>query len=305
MRIFRRWMSHMESKEGWLGYLFAGPWLLGFVVFGIIPIVMSLYYSFCRYDVLRPPMFIGFENYYYLLFESPTFYRSVYNTLYYTVFRVPLVIVGSLLLAMLVQRPLPGVPFVRTIFYLPSIVSGVALSVIWLWLYNPQFGLINQFLGSIGVSGPLWLESEKWSKPAIVLMGLWSIGGGRMIVFIAGLNSISRELYESALIDGAGWWHRFRYITIPQLSGVLFLLTVVEIITSFQVFTEAYVMTRGGPLNSTLFYNLELYNKAFMDYQMGMASAMAWLLLVATLAVTLILFKLVSSRIYYESAQPR
>jgi multiple sugar transport system permease protein len=136
-------------------------------------------------------------------------------------------------------------------------------------------------------------------------MGLWAIGGGRMIVFIAGLNGISKDLYESALIDGAGWWHRFWAITVPQLSGVLFLLTVVEVIGSFQVFTEAYVMTRGGPLNSTLFYNLELYNKAFLDYQMGLASAMAWLLFIGTMAVTLALFKFLGSRVYYEAAKPK
>jgi len=305
MRIFRGSNRFGKLPEGVLGYVFASPWLIGFLVFGVIPIVLSFYYSFCRYDVLRPPMFVGLKNYKYLLTESPLFYKSVYNTLYYTVCRVPLVIVGSLLLAILVERPRPGVGAVRTLYYLPSIVSGVALSVLWLWLYNPKFGLINQWLGWLGVPGPLWLESERWSKPAIVLMGLWSIGGGRMIVFIAGLNGIPREMYESAVIDGAGWWSRFRYITLPQISAVLFLLTVVEIITSFQVFTEAYVMTRGGPLNSTLFYNLELYNKAFLDYQMGLASAMAWLLFVATLLVTLALFKYLGSRVYYEAGVPK
>ena len=298
-----QWLKALH--EGSTGYLFASPWLVGFLAFGLFPILLSFYYSLCRYDVLRPPMYIGLSNYQYLLTESPLFYKSVYNTLYYTVFRVPLVMIGSLLLAMLVARPRPGVGLVRTFYYLPSIVSGVALSVLWLWLYNPKYGLINQFLTSIGVPGPLWLQSETWSKPALIMMGLWSIGGGRMIIFIASLNGVPREMYESAVIDGAGWWNRFRYITIPQISGVIFLLAVVEVITSFQVFTEAYVMTRGGPLNSTLFYNLELYNKAFLDYQMGLASAMAWLLFAGTMAITLVLFKFLGSRVYYEAAKPK
>lgn len=163
---------------------------------------------------------------------------------------------------------------------------------------------MNQGLASIGIPGPLWLESETWSKPALITMTLWSIGGGRMIIFIAGLNGVPKEMYESAYIDGAGWWSRFRYITIPQLSGVIFLLTIVEIITSFQVFTEAYIMTKGGPLQSTLFYNLELYFKAFSDYEMGLASALAWILFFFTLVVTFLFFKLVSKKVYYEAAKP-
>lgn len=292
-RFFRR--------ESVTGYIFASPWILGFLVFTVVPIFMSFYYSLCRYDVLRPPMFIGLENYRFLLFQSDKFWKAVYNTLYFTAFRVPLVILGSLLLAMLVARPRPTIGLARTIFYMPSIISGVALSLIWLWMYNPKYGLVNQALAVFGVPGPLWLESAKWSKQAIILMGLWSIGGGRMIVFIAGLNGVPRHLYESAAVDGAGWWTQFRHITIPQLSGVLFLLTVVEIISSFQVFTEAYLMTGGGPLGSTLFYNLELYYKAFREYEMGLASTMAWLLFLGTMVVTFVLFRVVGKRVYYEA----
>jgi multiple sugar transport system permease protein len=288
-----------HRREAFIGYLFASPWILGFLLLTLVPIVLSFYYSFCRYDVLRPAMFVGLENYRYLL-GSDKFYTAIYNTLYFTAFRVPLVILGSLLLAMLVARPTRTVGVVRTIYYLPSIISGVALSVIWLWMYNPKYGLVNQALAFFGVPGPLWLESADWSKEAIILMGIWSLGGGRMIVFIAGLNGIPHHLYESARVDGAGWWSQFRHITIPQLSGVLFLLAIVEVITSFQVFTEAYLMTRGGPLDSTLFYNLQLYFKAFQDYEMGTASAMAWLLFVGTLLITVILFKVFARRIYYE-----
>jgi multiple sugar transport system permease protein len=288
-------------RESVTGYLFASPWIAGFLAFTVVPIAMSFYYSLCRYDVLRPPMFIGLENYRFLLFKSDKFWGAVYNTIYFTALRVPLVIIGSLLLALLVARPRPGVRLARTIFYMPSIISGVALSLIWLWMYNPKYGLVNQALASFGIPGPLWLESPKWSKAAIVLMGLWSIGGGRMIVLIAGLNGVPRQLYESAAVDGAGWWAQFRHITLPQLSGVLFLLTIVEVISSFQVFTEAYLMTAGGPLNSTLFYNLELYYKAFREYEMGLASTMAWLLFLSTMVATLLLFRVVGSRVYYEA----
>lgn len=302
---WRKFSDNIERNEALTGYLFASPWLLGFALFTIVPIFLSFYYSFCQYDVLRPPMFVGLDNYKYLLTESNTFYKAVGNTLYFSILRVPLVIFGSLLIAMLAAKPMRGISLARTIYYLPSIISGVALSVIWMWMYNPKFGLVNQALQLMGVPGPLWLQSADWSKEAIILMGIWSIGGGRMIVFIAGLNGIPPHLYESALIDGANWWQRFRHVTLPQLGGTIFLLTVVEIIGSFQVFTEAYIMTRGGPLNSTLFYNLDLYFKAFIDYEMGMASAMAWLLFVATLVVTLALFKLIGSRIYYEAGKPQ
>jgi multiple sugar transport system permease protein len=291
----------MTRREWMAGYLFASPWIVGFLAFSIVPIGLSFYYSFCRYDVLRPPMFIGLENYRFLLADSDKFWKSVYNTFYFTALRVPLVLAGSLVLALLLARPRRGVGLARTIYYMPSIISGVALSLIWLWLYNPRYGLVNQALAMVGVPGPLWLNSPGWSKEAIILMGLWSIGGGRMIVMIAGLNAIPPHLYESAEIDGAGWWSRFRHITIPQLSGTLFLLTLVEVIGSFQVFTEAYLMTRGGPLDSTLFYNLELYFKAFQDYDMGLASAMAWLLFVGTILVTVVLFRILGRRVYYEA----
>jgi multiple sugar transport system permease protein len=298
--LLQRIHAWMAGREAVTGYLFASPWIIGFFVFILFPILLSFYYSFCHYDVLRPPMFVGFQNYHYLLFESDKFFKAVYNTLYFTLFRVPLVIAGSLLLAMLMVKPFKGIGLARTIYYMPSIITGVALSVIWLWMYNPKYGLINRALLSLGLPAPLWLESTAWSKWAIILMGIWSLGGGRMIVMIAGLNTIPRHLYESARIDGAGWWSQFIHITIPQMSGTLFLLIVVEVIFSFQVFTEAFLMTGGGPLDSTLFYNLQLYFKAFMDYEMGQAAAMAWLLFLGTFLITLFLFWSLGRRVYYE-----
>ncbi len=294
------WQSPLRRKEGITGYLFISPWIAGFLVFGLYPIIMSLYYSLCQYDVLRIPHFIGLDNYITLLFEDHYFWKSVWNTLFYTVLRVPLCIIGSLLLAVLVNNAVRGIRILRTIYFLPSIVTGVVLSVLWMWMFNPQYGLINNALNIFGISGPLWLQSPAWSKPAMVLMSLWSIGGGRMLVFLAALQGIPDQLYEAVELDGGGWWNKFRHVTVPMLSPVIFLWSVIEVIFSFQIFTEAYVMTKGGPLDSTLFYNLYLYFKAFDDFEMGYASALAWLLLLLTLIVTIIQFKVGRRMVYYE-----
>ncbi|MEM1041675.1 MAG: sugar ABC transporter permease [Bacteroidota bacterium] len=299
-RRFRDRLGTNRGREAAAGYLFLSPWLVGFFVFGLYPMVMSLYYSLCRFDVLRVPQFIGLENYATLLGADPYFGISVWNTLVYTVLRVPFAITGSLLLAVLVNQSVRGVKWFRTAYFLPSIITGVVLSVIWLWLFNPSVGLVNEVLGWVGLEGPLWLQSPDWSKPALVLMGLWSVGGARMIVFLAALQGIPDHLYEAVEIDGGGAWAKFRHVTLPMLSPVIFLWTVLEVIFSFQVFTEAYVMTQGGPLNSTLFYNLYLYYKAFDDFEMGYASAMAWILLVITLAVTVVQFRLGKRWVHYE-----
>jgi len=276
------------------------PWFVGFIIFGLYPMIMSVYYSLCRYDVLRIPQFIGLGNYQKLIFEDPYFWTSISNTLIYTVLRVPLCIIGSLLLAVLVNNAVRGVKFFRTIYFIPSIVTGVVLSVVWLWMFNPQFGLINSFLAYMGIPGPLWLLDHNWSKPSMVLMSIWSIGGGRMLVFLAALQGIPKHLYEAVDIDGGGWWAKFRNVTIPMLSPVIFLWSVLEIIFSLQVFVEAYIMTQGGPLNSTMFYNLYLYNKAFNDFEMGYASALAWLLLIISLIITVIQFRISKRWVHYD-----
>lgn len=282
-----------------LAIIFLSPWIIGFVIFGLYPMGMSFYYSLCRFDILRVPQFIGLENYRDLFFNDTYFWESIWNTFYYTALKTPLSIIGSLILAVLVNNSIKGVRVFRTIYFIPSIVTGVALSVLWLWMLNPQFGLVNILLGFFGVTGPLWLKSPEWSKPAMVLMGLWSIGGGRMLVFLAALQGIPKHLYESVEIDGGNWWSKFRNITVPLLSPIIFLWTILDVIFSLQVFTEAYVMTKGGPLNSTMFFNLYLYFKAFDDYSMGYASALAWILLLITLIITLIQFKLSKRWVHY------
>lgn len=290
----------LKRKEAFLAYLFLAPWVVGFLAFGLYPMIMSFYYSLCHYDVLRVPQFIGLENYRELLFEDPYFWQSIWNTMYYTILRTPLSIVGSLLLAVLVNQSLQGMRFYRTAYFIPSIVTGVAMSVLWMWLLNPHYGLVNIVLAFFGISGPLWLQSAEWSKPAMVLMSIWSIGGGRMLVFLAALQGIPKSLYESVEIDGGGWWRKFYHVTLPMISPVIFLWTILDVIYSLQVFTEAYVMTGGGPLNSTLFFNLYLYFKAFDDFAMGYASALAWILLVITLLITLVQFKVGKKWVHYD-----
>ncbi len=296
-------LKALAHNQTFWGYLFAAPWIIGFLVFGLYPMGMSIYYSLCQFDVLRIPLFIGFDNYRTLLVDDPYFWNSIWNTLYYVLFRTPLCIFGSLLLAVLLQHSLKGMRLFRTVFFIPSIITGVVLSVIWLWMYNPQYGLMNIMLSFFGIQGPNWLQSTEWSKPAIVLMSLWSIGGGRMLVFLAALQGIPKHLYEVVDLDGGNAWQKFIHVTLPLISPVLFLWTVMEVIMGFQVFVESYVMTKGGPLNSTLFYNLYLYNKAFDDYSMGYASALAWILLVITLVVTLVQFKVGQKWVYYEGGQ--
>ncbi len=282
------------------GYLFASPWIAGFVVLGLYPVVMSLYYSLCQYDVLRIPQFVGLRNYRELLFQDHYFYTAVWNTLFYTFIRSPLVIAGSLILALIVSKAVRGVKFFRTIYFIPSIISGVILSVLWLWLLNPEYGFINSALQFFGLPGPLWLIDPHWSKPAIILMSVWSLGGGRMLVFLAAIQNVPAHYYEAVEMDGGGWWAKFRNVTLPFISPVLFLWFILEVIFSLQVFVEAYVMTKGGPLNSTLFYNLYLYNKAFDDFDMGYASALAWLLFIIAGIITFIQFRVSNKWVYYS-----
>jgi multiple sugar transport system permease protein len=287
-------------KNAFWGYLFASPWIAGFLIFGLYPVIISFYYSLCQYDVLRIPQFIGLRNYRELLFGDHYFYNAVWNTLFYTVVRTPLVILGSLVLAMIVSKAGRGIRLFRTIYFIPSIISGVILSVLWMWLLNPEYGLINSSLQFFGLQGPLWLIDPRWSKPAIVLMSVWSLGGGRMLVFLAAIQNVPSHYYEAVEMDGGGWWARFRHVTLPFISPVLFLWFILEVIASLQVFVEAYVMTKGGPLNSTLFYNLYLYNKAFDDFDMGYASALAWLLFILAGVITFVQFRVSRKWVYYS-----
>ena len=280
--------------------IFLFPWLVGFIGYSIYPIIISLYYSFCQYDVLQIPMYIGFNNYYEILFNDPYFWKSISNTFFYTLFRVPSNIILSLIIAISINKISRGGSIFRTAYFIPSLVSGVALSVIWMWIFNPQIGLLNLILKFFGLSEPMWLQDPSWSKPALIIMSFWSAGGGRMLIFLAALRNIPPKLYEAFKLDGGNSFQSFFHITLPMISPIIFLWSIVEVIASMQVFTEAFIMTKGGPVDSTLFYNLYLYNKAFQDFNMGYASALAWLLLIITLFITSIQFKMSKKYVYYE-----
>ena len=294
-------MTKLFNKKNLTIIAFTSPWVIGFLSFGIYPIIISFYYSLCQYDVLREPMFIGLENYRTIFYEDAYFWKTIWNTLYYTIFRVPINIFLSLLIAILLNRTLKASGLIRATFFLPSLISGVALSVIWIWIFNPQIGLLNTILAFFGLKGPLWLQDENWSKLSLVIMSTWSIGGGRMLVFLAALQNVNPNLYEALKLDGGNDLQCFWHITLPLISPVIFLWSVIEVIASMQIFTEAFIMTKGGPLESTLFYNLYLYNQAFENFNMGYASALAWILLVITLIITLAQFRLSKKYVYYDN----
>lgn len=282
------------------GWIFISPWIVGFLVFTALPILLSFYYGFTAYNIYQPPRFIGLRNFETLM-TDPLFWTALYNTLYYTLISVPLMMVLSLLIALLLNSKLPGMSLFRTIFFLPSVLSGVGVALLWMWVFNPDFGLINSLLELVGIRGPLWLFSPEWSKPAMIIMSIWGLGGV-MVINLAGLQSIPGALYDAAKIDGAGWWAQLWNITIPMLSPTLLFNFITLTIGSLQIFTQAYVMTDGGPINSTLFYVFYLFNTAFENLRMGYASAMAWILFIIIVTISLIQMRLSRRWVYYEES---
>jgi len=295
----RRRGLRLGTQETLWGLFFILPWIIGFIIFMLSPIVASFWLSLQKYEVITPPQWVGLGNYSKFLLEDPLFMKSLYNTFYYVLFSVPLGLAVALALALLLNLNLRGVSIFRSLFYLPVVTPVVATSLLWLWLFNPQFGILNYLLTRVGVPPIGWISDQVWSKPSLILMSLWTVGG-TMVIFLAGLQGIPTHLYEAAQIDGANNWQRFLHVTLPMLSSVIFFNLVLGIIGSFQTFTQAYVMTGGGPVNSTLFYALYLYRNAFKLLQMGYASAMAWVLLVIILVLTWLQFRLGRSWVYYE-----
>ena len=281
------------------GLLFTAPALIGLAVFTVYPVVSLLYYSFCRYSALKPPSWVGLGNYQSLMHDQ-LFAESLYNTLYYTVLAVPLGIITAFGLAVLLNAKVKGLAFFRTIFYLPSIVPVVASSVLWLWILNPDYGLVNLLLRHLGMPGPGWLADPAWSKPALILMSTWGVGGS-VVIYLAGLQDVPVELYEASSIDGANGWQKTWNITIPFMSPYIFFTAVMGIIGSTQYFTQAWVMTggTGGPANSTMFFAMYLFQNAFQMFKMGYACAMAWLLFIMILGATLLLFRSSARYVYY------
>jgi multiple sugar transport system permease protein len=277
--------SHARANRR-SGLLFCLPWLIGLTVFLIYPLCAAFYYSLCDYSVLLPPVFIGLDNYLDLA-KDPLFWQSLRNTAYFAAGSVSLGLLVSLSLALLLNSKVKGLGLYRTIFFLPSLMPVVASSILWMWMYNGQSGLINTGLHAIGISGPAWLADPTWAKPAIVIMAVWGAGNA-MVVYLAGLQDVPTSLYEAAIIDGAGFFQRLFHVTIPMISPVIYFNVVLSIISGFQAFTQAFIMTgsTGAPERSTLFYVLNLYNVGFQDLRMGYASAMAWVLFVIILLIT-------------------
>jgi multiple sugar transport system permease protein len=295
-----------SAKRHLTGYAFIAPWIIGFLAFTAVPMAASLALSFHSWSLLSPPEWVGLENFQTIFRDDPLFATSLWNTAYYVALSVPLGLGASLLLALLLNRNLRGMGFFRTIVVLPSIMNIVAVSVLWLWIFNPEFGLLNGALRLFGIDGILWLQSERWAKPALIIMSLWGVGGGALI-FLAALQGIPRELYDAASLDGAGSFARFRHITLPMISPAMFFSLIMGIIGSFQVFAQAFVMTgaaqpgaEGGPNNATLFLVLHLYKKAFQEFRMGYAAALAWVLFFIVLAFTITQKRLSRRWVYYE-----
>jgi len=295
-------LAREDRRDFWL---FLSPWIVGFVCFGVGPIVASLLMSFTDYSVFRPPAWVGLDNY-RRLGQDPLVLKALWNTLFYTMFAVPLSTVFAMLMALLLNRPMAGRGLWRTIFYLPTVVSGVAMGVLWRWIFNPEMGLLNSLLRPLlhllDLPDPRWLLDPALAKPAYVLMSLWGVGGG-MIIFLAGLQTIPKGLYEAAEIDGAGPFRQFRHITLPMLTPVIFFTLTMGIIGSFQIFTQAYVMSGAGVDNSTLFYVLYLFNQAFRYFHMGYGAAMAWLLFAIVLVVTILQFRLARRWVFYAGGE--
>ena len=294
------WYRTIRGREAISFYLFIAPWAIGFIIFILGPIIASLMLSVTNYDMMLRPKFVGAATF-QELFGDPLFYHSLYNTLYLVVFAVPLGMIVSFGIAMLLNQKIRFMAGYRTAYFMPSIVPAVATAALWVYMLQPQWGLVNGFLGTLGIDGPGWLASEVWSKPAIVMLMVWA-SGATMIIYLAGLQDIPEVLYEAADIDGAGRWRKFLNVTLPLMTPSIFFTLVIGIISTFQVFAVIFVMTdgMGGPQNSTLVYLIYVYRNAFNFFRMGYASAMAWVLFIIILLLTFVQFKTASRWVYYE-----
>lgn len=293
-------MSPLARKEAVEGYIGMSPWLIGFLLFTLGPILASLYFSMTQWTITRPPEWVGLANYKRMFFDDPLYWQALKVTFMYVAYSLPIKLVGGLALALLLNLKVPGMNFFRTIFYIPAVISGVAVSMMWLWLLQPDYGAINNLLSLIGIQGPGWFWDPDWALFSVALMSVWTVGSGA-VIYLAGLQNIPPHLYEAAEIDGAGSVSRFFKITLPLLTPTLFFQLIVEMIDSFRVFTQAFIITRGGPLNATYFYTLYLYEEAFQNFNMGYASAMANVLTVIILSATVIVYWTSNRWVYYEA----
>lgn len=293
--------SPLERREALTFYALIAPWLLGFLIIWAYPMLRSLYLSFTSYSLQGAPVWIGFRNY-ERIFSDPDFWQSLKVTLLYALGAVPGGTIIALALALILSQKLRGINFWRTIFFMPSILSSIAVSVLWLYIFRPEGGLLNLALGAIGIQGPNWLNSEQWALPAMIIMSWWTVGG-QIVIYLAGIKGIPDVLYEAADLDGATGWQRFRFITVPMLSPTIFFNVVLAIIGALQVFDSGWVLTRGGPNDATLFYLINLYERAFQLVQFGYASALAWILFIIIMIITLLVIRSSTLWVFYETEQ--
>ena len=288
-------------KPSTWGYIFISPWILGFLLFSGGPLIFSLYMSFTEWDILSSPKFVGLDNYSFALQEDPQFWNSLWRTSYFAVLAVPLGLIGSLLLAILLNQGLRATSLFRTLFFLPHLTPAVAMAILWSWLLHPTLGFANTFLGNMGIPQFAWLTSKETVIPTLVMISLWAgVGGNTMLIFLAALQGIPKDLEEAAELDGAGSWSKFRVITMPLISPVIFFNLILGIISSFQVFTLAFVATEGGPSYGSWFFILHLYNQAFKYFRLGYGAALAWIFLLIVLAITLVNFTVSRRWVYYQ-----
>jgi len=298
-----------RHKEYLTGYAFIAPNIVAFLAFILIPLGFSLYMSFHEWKLLADPKWVGLANWIKLLWfhvedgrivaNDPHFWKYLGNTIYLLI-AVPLTIVVALILAILLDQPLKGRIVFRTLFILPVVSSTIAVAVVWSWLFNTEFGLINAGLRFLGIKGPSWLGSIEWAKPAVIIMMVWKQAGYNMLLCLAGIQNIPQELYESASMDGAGVWTRFRFITVPMLSATIFFMIIMGIIGGMQAFNAVFVLTKGGPAEATTTLVYYVYNNGFQWFRMGYASAIAWILLIIILAFTLVQWKYRKKWVYGE-----
>ena len=296
-------MTKRESREARAGWLFISPWLIGFLCLTVGPLLFSLYASFTNYNMTSRMDFIGLSNYIRMFTKDPVFWKSLGNTLYYVALAVPSSGICAIFLATLLNQKVKGTPLFRMLFYLPTVLSGVAVYQLWMQLLAPQSGLINSVLRLVGIEGPSWLSDPAWTKPSLVMMRVWALGTS-MLLYLSSMNSVSKDLYEAADIDGASFLQKFRKITLPQISPIIFFDIITNMTGAFQVFQEALVMSKNGkgdPAGSLLFYNLHIYQEAFTHYDMGYASAMAWFLLLIVMTITVI--NLVASKYWVHTEE--
>jgi multiple sugar transport system permease protein len=287
-----------SRREALTGLLFISPWIVGFGVFLLYPLLASIYFSFCDYSVLRPPVYIGMANYNGLVHDD-VFWIALKNTAVYTLFALPLSALVALALAMLLNTKVKGMVFYRTLFYIPSLIPAVALGVLITWIFNGQQGILNILLSSFHIKGPNWLGDTNWSKITLIIMAAWGAGNA-MVIYLAGLQDVPQPLYEAADLDGATWWAKTRHVTLPMLSPVILFNVIMGIIGTLQVFTVPYIVSpEGAPARSIYFYAMYLFDNAFIFHKMGYACAMGWIMFLIVLVVTLISLRISNRHVYY------